>query len=109
MSKTDELLGLLGLASRARGLVSGDDICMRHIRARTAYYVILTTDAGKNGAKKIQDKCRFYGIPFSVVLARDVLGSAIGKEERTVVAITDEKFANKINELVEQIVGGVDI
>ncbi|PWI58219.1 hypothetical protein BM613_04625 [Sulfoacidibacillus thermotolerans] len=109
VSKTTDLLGLLGLAARARALVSGDDVCLSHIRAATARYVLIAQDAGANGAKKIRDKCTFYGIPFATVLTRDVLGRAIGKEERTVVAITDEKFSKRIKEVVEQIVGGVDI
>ncbi len=102
MSKTTDLIGLLGLAMRARAVVSGDDVCMRHIRDNTARYVLLAEDAGANGAKKIKDKCTFYGIPFATVLTRDVLGRALGKEERTVVAITDEKFSKTIKELVEK-------
>ncbi|MCY0901949.1 MAG: ribosomal L7Ae/L30e/S12e/Gadd45 family protein [Firmicutes bacterium] len=90
---------LLGLAARAGELVSGEDICMREIRSQRARLVVLATDAGANGAKKIRDKCAFYGVPLVVALDRTVLGQVIGKGDRTVVAITSTAFAEMIKKV----------
>ncbi len=101
--------GLLGLAARARALVSGDDACMRAIRTRKAALVIVAQDAGANGMKKLRDKCLYYEIPMVSTLTKGQLGRALGKDERAVVAVTNPRFAAQIAQIVKDSVGGEDI
>ncbi|MGA8942747.1 MAG: YlxQ family RNA-binding protein [Thermoactinomyces sp.] len=89
----NKLLQQLGLAMRAGKVVSGEELVLKEIRSGKACLVILAADAQKNTEKKIADKCSFYNIPLVQYGDRKQLGRAIGKEERVVVAVTDQGFA----------------
>jgi len=91
-----DLYSLLGLAARVREVVSGEDFCFTAIRKQRARLIILATDAGANGAKKVHDKCAYYHVPLLVMGDRETLGRAIGKSGRTVIGVTSAPFAQKM-------------
>jgi len=96
-----EWVSLLGLANRARKVISGEELVLKEIRSGRAKLVLLADDASTNTAKKITDKSRYYNIKLKPVKDRYTLGSAIGKEARVVVAVTDIGFANKLMSLLD--------
>ncbi|MFD2116786.1 L7Ae/L30e/S12e/Gadd45 family ribosomal protein [Paenibacillus yanchengensis] len=91
--KADKALSLLGLATRAGKLISGDEIVLKAVRQRNCSLVIIAGDASSNTKKKFADKCRTYGIQLAEAYDREQLGKAIGKEDRVIIAITDAQFA----------------
>lgn len=98
----ERLLQLLGLAARARKVVSGEELVVNEIRSNNAKLVLLATDASKNSNKKIQDKCTFYNVEYHVFGDRYQLGHAIGKEARVAIAIVDSGFAKKMSSLLNE-------
>lgn len=96
-------MSLLGLANRARKVVSGEELVLKEIKSGRAKLVLLSKDASQNTSKRIQDKCLYYKIPIVLVNNREELGAAIGKEARVVVALNDAGFAKKLTTLLEQI------
>ena len=86
----------MGLASRARKIISGEELVLQEIRRQTAKCVLIAEDASEGTRKKITDKCHYYHIPLIQVDERNVLGSAIGKEQRVVIAVCDSGFAKKM-------------
>lgn len=92
---------LLGLANRARKVVSGEELVVKEIRSGRAKLVLLSEDASTNTAKKITDKSTYYQVPLRTVKDRFLLGQAIGKEARVVVTVTDLGFANKLMSLLD--------
>lgn len=96
-----EWMSLLGLSSRARKIVSGEELVVKEIRNARAKLVLLSEDASANTTKKISDKCTYYQIPLRSVNDRYILGQAIGKDARVVVAVTDSGFANKLMSLLD--------
>lgn len=94
-------MSLLGLANRARKLISGEELVVKEIRSGKAKLVLLAGDASSNTEKKISDKCNFYNVPIKRVENRSKLGQAIGKEERVAVAVLDEGFAQKLQTLLD--------
>ena len=99
--KATPWMSLLGLANRARKIISGEELSVKEIRNGKAKLVILSSDASDNTTKKITDKCNTYHVPVKMVENRYILGSAIGKEARVVVAILDEGFAKKLLTLLD--------
>jgi ribosomal protein L7Ae-like RNA K-turn-binding protein len=95
-------LSLLGLAVRARMLVSGEEMVLKEVRRNKMRLVILSTDASEGTKKKVSDKCNFYKVPLHVIGTREELGRAIGKEERVVIGVVDPGFAKKLVTLIEQ-------
>ncbi len=94
-------MSLLGLINRAGQLISGEELVLKEIRKGKAKLVILSSDASHNTSKKITDKCLFYKIPMKSVTNRYMLGQAIGKDARVVVAVLDNGFAKKLVELLD--------
>ena len=94
-------MSLLGLANRARKITSGEELTVKEIRSGNAKLILLSEDASQNTTKKITDKCRSYKVPLKQVPSREVLGKAIGKEQRVVVAVLDNGFAQKLLTLLD--------
>lgn len=99
--KSNQWMSLLGLANRARKITSGEELTVKEIRNGKAKLILLSADASANTAKKITDKCKSYRVPYKLVENRDVLGQAIGKDSRVVVAVLDDGFAKKLLTLLD--------
>lgn len=87
-------MGLLGLACRARQVVSGET-AMKKLCAKQAYLMILADDMGENGKQKLLNKCHYYEVPYVFMNAQE-LNQAIGRENRKSIAILDKGFAQKL-------------
>lgn len=99
--KQNQWMSLLGLANRARKVISGEELSIKEVRSNKANLVLLSADASQNTQKKVTDKCKSYNIPCKIVENRFLLGQAIGKEARVVVAVLDEGFAKKLMTLLD--------
>ncbi|SMO53709.1 L7Ae/L30e/S12e/Gadd45 family ribosomal protein [Melghirimyces algeriensis] len=96
-----KLYNMLGLAMRARKVVSGEEQVLSAVRSKTACLVLISNDAAPNAKKKLSDKCAHYHIPWVEVGSRSDLGRAIGKAERVTVAVTEPGFADAIKKWCE--------
>ena len=96
------VLQLLGLAARARKVISGEELVVNEIRRGHAKLVLLASDASANTSKKLTDKCTYYNVELHVFGDRYDLGHATGKEARVALAITDSGFAKKISSLLNE-------
>ncbi|PYZ98051.1 hypothetical protein CR205_05495 [Alteribacter lacisalsi] len=94
-------LSLIGLAYRARAIVTGEEVVLRSIRSRKAHLVIVSDDASANTKKKFADKSEYYNVPIIIGSSRGELGQAIGKDERVVLGVEDSGFAKKLKSLLE--------
>ncbi len=98
--KQNRWMSLLGLAYRAQKVATGEELVLKEIQSGRAKLVILSKDASKNTTKKILDKCRFYHVHVQFVETREMLGQAIGKDARVVVALLEAGFAKKMATLL---------
>lgn len=92
----DRVLSMLGLAARSGNVVSGGFATEEAVKRGKACLVILAEDASDNTRKKFSNSCEFYGVPCDSYSVKGMLGHAIGKEERSCLAVTDQGFANSI-------------
>lgn len=93
----------IGLAMRAKALITGEEFSLIEIKRKAAYLVFLASDAGVNTTKRITDKCLFYEVPLITDFTTDEINKAIGKENRKVVTITSQKFAKLLKESLNEI------
>lgn len=98
-----KILNLLGLATRAGLLVSGEDTVIDAIQRKKAKIVFLGSDASSNTLDKFQKKCFFYKIELNIMFTSEDLSSSIGKN-RMVLAILDDGFYKSIKKNL----GGVE-
>lgn len=94
-------LNMLGLITRARKLVTGEELVVKAVQKKKVHLVIVSEDASHNTKKKLQDKCDFYKVPLVIKGDREIIGRAIGKVERVVIGIEDPGFARKLQTLIE--------
>lgn len=102
MTDTHKWISLLGLAARARKLVTGEELVIKEVRRKSVKMVLLSADASELTKKKILDKCAHYHVPVRIVADRKTLGHAIGKDERVVIGIIDDGFAKKVTALIDR-------
>lgn len=101
MNNEAKILGLLGLAQRARQLVTGEDMLIKAIRNHSIKFVFLSSDAGMSTAKKIHDQCNYYHVPLYADLTKAQLSGAIGRP-RTAVGVTQAGFAKRFIQLTNK-------
>ena len=101
-----QIANLLGIAKRAGGLVTGNDACMAAVRSGKAVLAIVAKDTGANAMKKYHDKCRTYKVPLLELFDQEGLGRAVGKSHGAILVVTDKGFANRIQQLAGNAVGG---
>ncbi len=96
MPEKDKVLSMLGLAVRSRNVVSGGFATEQAVKGGKACLVIIAEDASGNTRKKYSNMCKFYEVPYAYHGTKGVLGHSMGREERSVLAVTDRGFADSI-------------
>ena len=89
----NKVLGLLGLAEKAGKVGSGEFSTEKAVKSGKAGLVIVSEESSDNTKKMFRNMCTYYKVPLYVVGTKEELGSAIGKEYRASLALTDENFA----------------
>ncbi len=92
-------LGMLGLCARAGKIPSGEQAAELAIRRGEARLILLDGGASPATVKAFRDACQSHSIPLRLTDA-DALGRAIGKPGRRIAAVTDEKLAGRLAELL---------
>ncbi|EIX1151425.1 YlxQ family RNA-binding protein [Listeria monocytogenes] len=93
-------LSLLGLANRARKITTGEELVLKAVRNGKAKMVLISEDISEKTEKTIRNKCEYYNVVVKKVGTREMIGGAIGKDTRAIVAILDKGFAIKLAELL---------
>lgn len=99
---TDNVYNFIGLAMKAGKVVSGEQGCEKIIKSGKASLVIISEDASSNTQKKFKDACLYNRISFYIFGEKEKLGKCLGKNMRSVIAITDENFSDKLSELIQE-------
>lgn len=91
----DKVLNLLGLATRARKIVSGEDTVVDAMRQKKAKIVFVASDASEKTIDKFKTKCFYYNVELNLEFNSDELSKSIGKS-RKILAIIDDGFYKSI-------------
>ncbi|HYE12170.1 MAG TPA: ribosomal L7Ae/L30e/S12e/Gadd45 family protein [Patescibacteria group bacterium] len=92
----NKIYSMLGLASKAGKLFSGEDVVRNAIRYNKIKLLIISQDASENTKKRFVNAAEYYKVPMKIWGDKEQLGSSIGKSNRSVVGIGDENFTNSI-------------
>ena len=101
MSAPDRLLGAIGLCKRAGKLISGVPlICTEMRKGGPIQAVLAARDASDNTKKKLNDKCKYYGVTLQLLpYTAEELAAAVGKDAPIgAVAITDARLMQMVKE-----------
>ena len=93
MKNNNKVLSLLGLATKAGKVASGEFSTEKSVKTGKGFLVLVADDASQNTRKKFQNMCDFYEVPIYFIANKEELGRFCGKEFRASLAVQDEKFA----------------
>lgn len=92
----NKVYAMLGLATKAGKLASGEFSTEQAVKAGRAALVIVSETASENTKKKFRNMCTYYEVPLYFFGEKETLGHAMGKELRSSLAVLDEGFAKAI-------------
>ena len=96
MINKENLLGLLGLSSRAGKVISGTDACIEYINKNKIKLMILAKDASDRTKLKFNQIAESKKIPIYEFGSIDEISKSIGKKNKAIIGITDINFS-KVN------------
>ena len=96
MTGRNKFFGLLGLATKAGKVQSGEFSTEKAVKSGRAFLVIVSEDASDNTKKMFRNMCTYYKVPYYEFGCREELGAAMGKQMRVSLAVTDPGFSSAI-------------
>ena len=78
MKNNNKVLSLLGLATKAGKVASGEFSTEKSVKSGRGFLVLVADDASQNTKKKFQNMCSFYRVPIYFYKDKDTLGHAMG-------------------------------
>ena len=103
--KESKILGMLGLAARARKIAFGADSVESEIIKKKSKLIVIAKDASDRTKEKFQKLTNENSIELIEICTIDEISKKIGKSNKAVISIYDTNIANQI----KKINGGVDI
>ncbi|NMA33055.1 MAG: 50S ribosomal protein L7ae [Clostridiaceae bacterium] len=97
----DRVYSFIGLAVKAGKLLSGDETCERALKAGMVRLVIVSEDASGNTRKKFMDMCNYRNVAIRCFGKKEKLGGYTGRGMRSVVAVIDRNFAERLLEIID--------
>ena len=103
--KNNKILGLIGLAARARNVAYGADSVEAEIKKKKVKLIIVADLASDRTKEKFQKLSIEFKIPIIIDGTIEEISKAIGKENKAIIGIKDINISKQI----EKINNGGDI
>ena len=97
--KNNKILGLIGLAARARKISFGADSVELQAQKKKVYLIILAQNSSVRTKEKFQKISEKYKIPIIITETIEYLSKAIGKNNKAILGIEDINLANEIQKI----------
>ena len=94
-----KILGLIGLAARARKICFGADSVEIQIQKKKVYLVIVTEDSSDRTKDKFKNICKKYGVPIIIDGEKEIISKAIGKSNKAIIGVEDINLASEIQKI----------
>jgi len=98
---SSKIYGLIGLATKAGKIVSGEEGCEKALKRGSVKLVLVAQDASDNTKNSFLNMCKYRGVDLRIFGEKDLLGKYAGKAMRAVVGILDENFARQLIRLID--------
>ena len=95
---TSNIIGIIGLAARARKISFGADSVEEDIKRRKTKLVIVALDSSERTKDKFKKICETYHIPIIIDASIDEISKAIGKSNKAIIGIRDDNMVKGIQE-----------
>ena len=92
----NKILSLIGLATRARKVVSGEFSTEKSVKSGRSRMVIVSEEASDNTKKMFRNMCTYYKVPYFEFGNKEELGHILGKQMRASLAVIDPNFSEAL-------------
>ena len=106
MLTNKKILGLLGLASRARKISFGADSTLQDTKKNKVKLIIIAEDASERTKNKFIEVADNAKIPIVIFETIENLSKAIGKQNKAIIGIKENNIAIEIEKLYRGDVNG---
>lgn len=89
---------ILGFAQASGRLVSGDMAVTHRLQRGQVHVVLMAHDAGERTRRRYHRLCAEADVPLLIWGTKEDLGRVLGRPHRSVVGVTDPKFARMLQE-----------
>lgn len=94
-----KILGLIGLAAKARKVSFGADSVEQQIKRRKVNLLIIAEDSSQRTKEKFKKISETYQIPIIIVGEIELLSKAIGKSNKAILGIEDSNLSKEIQKI----------
>lgn len=94
-----KILGLIGLAARARKVCFGADSVEFEMKKKKVHLVVMATNASERTKEKFKRLCEEHKVPIRIEGEIEILSKAIGKSNKAIIGIEDINLANEIQKI----------
>lgn len=101
MENRKKILNLLGLATKAGKIASGEFMTEKSVKDGRACLVLVSEEASDNTRKMFLNMCTYYKVPIYLFGKKEELGHAMGKEMRASLAVLDAGFSKALVKQIE--------
>lgn len=98
----NKIYSFLGLMQKAGKILSGDETVSNEIKNKKCKLLIIANDASDNTKDRFQNMVKNYETKYIYFGEKEKLGYCIGKSQRTVISIRDEKVAESLIEKLQE-------
>ena len=102
----NKILGMLGLAARARKITFGADSTEQDIQKHKVKLIIIAQDASDRTKKKFIDVANNYNVPIIIYGSIEEISKAIGKQNKAIIGVKDSNMGAEIEKLNRSDVNG---
>lgn len=95
----NKILGLMGLAAKARKICFGADSVELQIKKKKVSLVVIAKDSSDRTKDKFRNICEQYDIPIIIEGKIENLSKAIGKSNKAIIGIEDSNLANEMQKI----------
>lgn len=92
----NKILGLIGLATRARKIAFGADSVELEIKKKKVKLIVIAEDSSERTKNKFRKLSEEFNIPIIEKETIQTLSKAIGKENKAIIGIEDINFSREI-------------
>ena len=97
-----DVLQLMGLALRARGLVAGEEVVADAVSTHRARLLLVAEDAAEGTVRKARNLSAGRLPVLTVPAGKEAIGGALGKGSCAVAAVLEGGFAARIGALLAE-------
>ncbi len=95
----NKILGLIGLAARARKIAFGADSVEMELKKKKVYLIIVATDSSERTKSKYQKLSEEHNVPIIITETIETLSKAIGKNNKAIIGIEDMNISKEIKKI----------